>query len=274
LSQIIKRICLHKCFLIFCFITTGFVIVLEGCITRVEGCLDVAAANFDLSADRSCEDCCTYPLLSVSLSQKWNDRNFSLTDTLFDTQGRPYRISDLKYVLSSWKWQDTDLHSYTVDSAEIACTSGILSYTPDIIIVDAKQSQYTLGTIRQSPLTDSLSLKLGFVADLDCIDAYAAGIPPVFSNQSAIWDSLSASRASIRLVLQRDTSMAVFDTLFIHTMKDISLGLDLDFTPGFPETIRLSVNYALWFSNVDVQDLNSFPVSIENGIRGSFYKTP
>ena len=68
--------------------------------------------------------------------------------------------------------------------------------------------------------------------------------------------------------------MPVVDNLFIHKRKDVNIAYDIDFAPGIPTTFRLSVNYALWFSNVDVEDKNSFEISIENGVSGSFYKTP
>lgn len=274
--QTIKRICLHKETPIICIILAVFLFIQDGCTSRVEGCLDIAAANFDFSADRSCEDCCTYPLLSISLSQKWNDRNFSTTDTvnlLKDTNGLVYKINDIKYFLSSWAWLDSDLHIYTVDSAEISCNDGFLSYTPDIILVDSRQFQYTLGTIRQSPLIDSIDFKLGLLTDLDCIDATSTGIPPVFSSSSPLWDKLTGTRASIRLVLQRDTSIQTLDTVYIHTLQSIRLGYDLNFVTGLPTTLKVTVDYAKWFSNVDVHDLNSFQTSILNGVIDSFSKT-
>lgn len=273
MSQTIKRICLYKEPLILSILIAGFLFMQDGCTSRVEGCIDVAAANFDFSADRSCEDCCTYPLLSISLSQKWNDRNFSTSDTLMDKNGLAYKINDLKYFLSSWSWLDSDLHLYTVDSAEISCHGGFLSYTPDIILVDSRQFQYTLGTIRQSPVFDSIDFKLGLLADLDCIDATSDDTPPVFSSNSPLWDKRSETRASIRLVLQLDTSIQTLDTLYIHTLQSIGLGYDLSLEAGIPTTIKLTVDYAEWFSNADIHDLNSFQSSILNGVKDSFSKT-
>lgn len=248
-------------------------LIQESCVSRVEGCLDVAASNFDFSADRSCEDCCTYPLLSILLSQKWNDRNFSTTDTLMDKNGLTYKINDLKYFLSSWYWLGSDLQLYTVDSAEISCSGGFLSYTPDIILVDSRQFQYSLGTIRQSPVIDSVGLKLGLNPELDCIDATSTGIPPVFSSSSPLWDKLSGTRATIRLVLQLDTSVQTFDTLFIHTTQNIGFAYDFSFKAGIPASIKVTVDYGRWFSTADIFDLNSFQTSIEAGIKDSFFQS-
>ncbi|MBK9981380.1 MAG: hypothetical protein IPP15_02970 [Saprospiraceae bacterium] len=274
MSQTIKRICLFKKHVAFFLLTVVIIFIQESCASRVEGCLDIAAANFDFSADRSCEDCCTYPMLSISLSQKWSDRNFSTADILKDMNGLPYKINDLKYFLSSWYWLDSDLHRYTVDSAEIACSGGFLSYTPDIILVDSRQFQYSLGTIRLSPVIDSIDLRLGLLTDLDCIDGTSTGIPSVFSINSPLWDKQTASRASLRLVLQLDTAIQIFDTLYIHTLQNIGFRYDLDFETGRSTTINMTVDYDKWFSNVDVHEPNSFQSSIESGVKDSFYKSP
>lgn len=249
---------------------------MQGCISRVEGCLDVAAANFDLNADKSCNDCCSYPMLSLGLSQKWDDRNFSTSDTftISDRNGLLYRINDLKYLLSSWSWKDASDNIYSVDSAELTCLTGQLRYTPDVLLIDSKQFQYVLGTIRKSPVIDTVLFKLGVIPSFDCLDPVAINTPSILSANSVIWDVSTSSRATVRLILQRDITQDIHDTLFIHITKDLKTGYDLDFVPGISTEIKISVNYAKWFTNVDILDLETFRNSLEEGIEGSFYKTP
>lgn len=272
--QTIKRHYQYNFNFLLSIIAAAFLFMLESCISRVDGCLDVAAANFDLNADRSCDDCCTYPLLSISLSQKWNEHNFSSADTLADRNGIQYRITDLNYFLSSWILQGIDHENYTIDSADISCPASNITYTPDIIIVGIRQFDYSLGTIRKSPVIDSIFLKLGLLSSMDCIDSNASGVPPVFSDDSPLWDPHTLTRASIRLILQRNIQQESFDTIYIHDLEDIQLGYDLELQRGISPLLRITVNYALWFMNVDIQDVNSFRSSIEEGLNGSFYKTP
>ncbi len=275
MSQNIKRIYLPKFYLFIIALVSGCFLLFAGCTSRVEGCLDIAASNFDFSADKACDGCCTYPSLSISLSQKWNERNFSTTDTLMDINGHPYKITDLKYYLSSWSWKDAGNMKYTVDSAMIKCSNGdLLHYTPDIVSVDSKQFQYTLGATRNSPTIDSVFLKLGLIPALDCVDPAGTNTPPVLADESPLYDAGTSSRAAIRLVLQRDTSLLIYDTLFIHTSQDLRLTYDLSFKTGLNTTLNLSVNYANWFSGVDIQVLGSFEQSILAGIPGSIFKTP
>ena len=41
------------------------VLSLTACFEPQEGCTDIAATNFDASADENCTDCCTYPKLQL-----------------------------------------------------------------------------------------------------------------------------------------------------------------------------------------------------------------
>lgn len=259
---------------------TGLLILLisawcmQSCTTREPGCLDIAASNFDLDADRPCDDCCTYPSLTLTLTQKWDDRNFNLSDLLFDKNNQPYKIQDLRYFLSSWSWSDAEQQVYTIDSLSISCEAGDIRYTPDILTIDPRQFVYTLGTIRLSPSIISLMFRIGLPPQLSCVEETREDVPPALSDESPLWDSLAMSRAAMRLVLQRDTSMPAFDTLFIHTTISRQVDYNVDFLPGFDPKLKLTVNYALWFEDADVLDLNSFSNSILSNIDNSVFRTP
>jgi len=238
----------------------------------VEGCLDINASNFDLNADRACTDCCTYPSLFLTLSQKWADSNFFLTDTLLDIHDHPYRINDLKYYLSSWAWFGTDQQWYTVDSAQITCNGNVIRYTPDITLIDATQFNYTLGTFHQSPDIDSIRFLFGLAETFGCLNDTTA--PVILSDKSPLWDKTLQSLATVRLVLQPDISSPDLDTLFIHSSQDIRMDYDQELQPGFSTTLNLTVDYSKWFANADIQYLPSFALSVNNGLSGSITKTP
>ena len=245
-----------------------------GCYSKVEGCLDIAAENFDLNADRSCDDCCTYPSISLSLSQKWNDNNFSLNDTLFDIHNNPYKIADLDYILSSFFWTDHEGVQYTVDSTEILCGTNTIRYTPDIIQVEPQRFAYELDTIRVYPFMNALKFKLGWEPVLDCVDETSEEVPDLFSDDSPLWDSVANARAAIRLVVQRDITTESFDTVYIHTCQEIQIPYELEFILGLDTQLDLTVNYAQWFMHVDTANLGSFTTSIIQNIQGSFIPTP
>lgn len=244
-----------------------------GCNTRIEGCLDVYADNFDLEAELACKGCCTYPSMTLSLTQKWNDENFSNADTLYDVHQQPYIIQDLKYFLSSFSWRDGNGDLYSVDSVDAACNGETLTYTPDILTTDARQFTYTLGTIRLAPLTDSLYLKFGLAEDFSCLDQNDENTPSNLTEQSPFWNKKTATLETMRLILQRDLDSVTFDTVFLTTNVDFCMAYNLQFKRGYPEKFDLTVDYAVWFQDADVGDLSSFEASVLIHLPGSILPT-
>jgi len=277
LLQIIKKACrLPEQGKVTALILLFTSIMMVGCNIKQEGCLDIAAENFDLNADKSCDGCCTYPSVSVSLSQKWNSENFNIDTSVTypDIHGLQYKIIDLRYLLSSFVWIDEDGEMYTIDSSEIACGNESIPYTRDLVLVDPKKFVYVLDTFRLSPAVRTLHLKLGWKEELQCVDETSDNIPAEFSDASPLWDSVTNSRAAIRLILQRNLNVNQFDTIYIHTCQEIQIAYDYDFIPGRDTQFNISVNYAQWFHNADINNLNSYSTSILENIKGSFTRTP
>jgi hypothetical protein len=273
LSKIIRKISLPEHFI---WVAAALLIVFTGygCNTKIEGCLEANAENFDLNAERPCSGCCTYPSMNLSLSQKWNDRNFTNADTLYDVHSQPYKIIDLKYFLSSWVWLDSEGGHYTVDSVEAGCNESTISFTTDNLIMDTKQFVYTLGSIRKSPAVDSLHFTLGLYQDFSCLDENDTDTPSSLTDQSPLWNPSTATLETIRLIVQRDLENEVNDTLYIHTLQDVRLGYTLQMKPGIDVQLNLSVNYAQWFQDADRSDLSSFSSSITTNFANSIVRTP
>lgn len=249
--------------------------LLWSCNTRIEGCLDAEADNFDFDAELACNDCCEYPSVLLTLSQKWLDNNFTNADTLLDAQGRPYQIKDLKYFLTTWSWQDDQGVHYTVDSARGDCGDVDLVYTPDILVIDTRQFNYTLGKVRKSPVTNKLLYHLALTEDYSCLDSDDPSTPDQVTTQSPLWNPETGSLASLRLILQQDlTDSLPPDTLFLDISSAFTFPYVLEFVKGNNNAFELTVDYGLWFSEVNIDDLSSFEQSIQQHIAGSFYPTP
>lgn len=250
------------------------ILALSGCNTRIEGCLDVNAENFDLNAERPCDGCCTYPSIGLSLTQKWGNRNFANTDTLYDIHTRPYIIKDLKYFFSTWIWVDDEGTLYTPDSIDALCDSEIFTYTPDNIILDTRQFNYTLGTIRRSPHIDSVFFTFGLSSDFSCLDTEDPKTPPALTEQSPLWNAKTSRLETLRLVVQLDLEAEQFDTLFLSDQIGMGLIYQDQFDKGFDKQFQLTVDYALWFQDADTSDPLSFGTSISAHFTGSLSRTP
>lgn len=254
-------------------ILVGCLVFLVSCNTKVDGCLDIAAENFDLEADRQCESCCRYPSMSLLLTQRWGDSNFQTSNTLYDINQKPYYIRDLKYILSSFSWEDSDNILYTIDSSLVDCGEQKIGYTRDLLQIDSRIFNYVLDTIRLFPHIQTLNLKLGWPPELECVDETDNELPVVFQNTNPLWDMTTGQRAALRLIVQRDTAIQTLDTMFIHTCRQLQLPYDIGLPVGVDAKFDLSVDYAKWFMSVDKNNPGTFVTSILDNIDGSFIRT-
>jgi hypothetical protein len=257
------------------FLLTSLVLIIIGwgCNTRDAGCLNPDANNFDLNAERDCDGCCTFPALSLTLSQKWDTRNFLTTDTFFDLNQQPYQIVDIQYFLSSWTWKSVDDNVFTVDSTTADCAGQDLKYTPDINLIEPRLFVYPLGTFRIAPQMDTVTFHLGLVEDFSCLDDTLSTTPAILTPASPLWNPATQALSSIRLIVNRNIMDTIFDTVFIDLHHPFTVPYSYEFKRGANYSFSLTVNYALWFQQVRIEDLNSFPSSIAQGLEGSFSRT-
>jgi len=250
-----------------------FVLVEWACNTRIEGCLDPNASNFDFTAEQDCDGCCTYPFMTFTLSQKWNNENFSTADTLYDLNQNPYKIVDIRYFLSSWTWKGVDNAAYTVDSTEADCAGHKLRYTKDINAIESRIFIYLLGNYRQAPVIDSVNFHMGLVEDFECLDDTLSSTPDILTPASPLWNPHTEDLSTMRLVVNRNIVDSVFDTVFIDLHQLFSVSYPHILARGADYSFLLTVNYAMWFEQVDISDLNSFSSSITQGLEGSITRT-
>jgi hypothetical protein len=256
---------------LLCFF--GFSLVGWSCNTREQGCLNPDAANFDLTAEKACDDCCTFPIASITLSQKWGDDFFSTADTFYDIHSQPYKIIDLQYFLSAFAWESVDDILYTVDSTTADCSGQPFNYTKDMNAIRPTQFDYTLGSFRMATEIDSLSFHVGLVQDFSCLEDTLLSTPVILTPSSPLWNPNTGALSTIRLIVNRSLADTLMDTLFIDLHQAERIAYSSVMQRGTNFSFLLTVNYAPWFATVDVMDKNSFSTSIENGIPGSIQKT-
>jgi hypothetical protein len=269
-----KKICLPellRLIALFIWIILGS----AACNTRIEGCLESNAENFDLNAELPCDGCCTYPSLGLTLTQKWDERNFNNADTLYDGLGQAYQIEDLRYFLTTWSWMNAAGDRFTVDSIDVDCEEASLRYTPDNVIIDTRKFGFTLGNIRDYPFMTNVQFFLGLTRDFSCLDPEDPAVPADLTEESPLWNPATSSLENIRLIIRRDITSDIRDTIFMSLSSDISLSYPLEFEKGFDMQLLLTVNYALWFADVDdINDLPTIEMSINSHFKESIFPTP
>ncbi|MCB0644893.1 MAG: hypothetical protein KDC44_24775, partial [Phaeodactylibacter sp.] len=143
-----------------------------GCYQDVEGCLDVRAANFDVSADVACLDCCTFPELELIFQHRavrsGDTLNFNY-DSIFYLTGfpaNPFRIEQIRYYISEvvlettagdLRVQDT-IKLFKQNSSDLQGTP----YIDDFLLVDRDfPSTYAVGTILGTGTVNAIRFRLG-----------------------------------------------------------------------------------------------------------------
>ena len=77
----------------------------------------------------------------------------------------------------------------------------------------------------------------------------------------------------MRLIIQPDTAVESFDTIFISDELITTLAYPFEFTPGEDSQFKLTVDYSLWFKDVNTADTASFRHSIITNFAGSILPT-
>lgn len=138
----------------------GF-ILLTSCYENQTGCLDIESSNYDVTADDACDDCCTYPTLSILISHQYGENAYSRTDTITNDLGAELVLEDIQTFIS-----DLNVHS-VLDSYQVSDTISVLldgsnqTVKDDIILVRPSTFRYTVGTFREADTYKSITTRLG-----------------------------------------------------------------------------------------------------------------
>lgn len=127
----------------------AFVITLvtSSCYTRTEGCLDLLANNYDVSADDGCETCCVFPSIVIDITHEVNGVKYRADSLLKNDLDQYYLISDVRFYISDFELTKLDNSKPTI--IEQICTSD-KTYCPadDVKLIRATTPQIKIGTVK------------------------------------------------------------------------------------------------------------------------------
>lgn len=243
----------------FLFILFLLSIILVSCNSKEEGCLDIRASNFDFNADKPCEDCCTYPKLYFRMRHIWDDSTAFRQSQVYTRAGvDTFKLIDIDYAFSAFLISDIEgLPESVEETIEIWCNENgnIIEkeIVDDVIVINLTNLTYEIGTFRRDELFTTGEMTIGIPSSYDCAIADSLQSSAPLSAQSVIFHPDDMIRVFARVVLQKDTSRQVFDTLYIPN-KEIQFNFDLnkDFKTGKPDTIYCTVSYQQWFREINI----------------------
>lgn len=141
---------------------------LSSCYENVEGCLDPDSTNYNLAADIDCDDCCSFPTLSLAIAYSFGEDAYNRVDTVSNDLGQEFVIEDLQTYFSEVSVSDGS-QSFNIDETFTYEDSNGNSQeiTDDIILATPRGFRNVLGTFRQANEYTSMMFTLGVPTEID-----------------------------------------------------------------------------------------------------------
>ena len=229
------------------------------CFEPREGCLDIAATNFDAGVDKDC--CCVYPSLILTVNQVFDTMLFR-NDLLYPaSNGQLFRIKSVVFYLSDFQlFQNGEAFSVsdtlTLNTFLGSDTSSQL-FTNDFQLVRRTPVDYSVGTFRQDGNFEEVNFRFGLS------DAAQKIIPtktpvnhPLAAQPDSLWRGQSAGFTFLQVVVVRDSmASTAADTLrFLQADLGqpviVATGQFIHLT-GYNFPLVLKVDYKKMFEGVN-----------------------
>ena len=271
-SMIMNPLPLVTCF----FLITFF----SACFEPKEGCLDIAATNFDAGADKDC--CCEYPKLVLRVNQVYDTLLFRNDLLYLNSNGQLFRINSVAFYLSDFQLfqngevfrvSDTlTLHTFMGNDT----TSQL--FTNDFQLVRRTPIDYVVGTFRQDGNFEEVSFRFGLSQDAQkVIPTKAPANHPLSAQLDSLWRGQTAGFVFLQVVVVRDSMVDTMPDTLSFLQSDLgeprigATGLFVHST-GYNFPLVLRVDYKKMFEGVNwsIHDTLGWKNTIIANLPGTF----
>ncbi|MFK7809498.1 MAG: MbnP family protein [Saprospiraceae bacterium] len=255
MSGRINNLFIGKWILLLCCILS-----IISCKEDKEGCKDITASNWDASADKSCEDCCTFPSLKFEWTHVYADTSFSYGDPLTDEFDNVYTITSIRYYLSNISFTTNGEEYLVTDSitASVYADTGFVEQEvrDDVLFVTQGTSTSTVGDFRSNgQFLDSLTLSIGVVQPLNSVGP--GSVPnthPLAPKADSMYWDVTRGYIFQRIKIVPDTAMT--DTLLLEiggdaVVQTTTLPYGQSTVSGFDLSVPLKIDYKCWFEGIN-----------------------
>ncbi len=243
--------CMVKSYTKYLFILV-IVWIISGCYSRKEGCLDIYAANYDVSSDDQCANCCQYPALKLNFLRLFGDSTYFQGDTLINQYGQKYIILGFKYYMSHFRLFQAGNPITVREAIQNSINGSIIP--DDIKIALDGDPNLNIGTIRAFGKFDSLQFTLGITDDY-LKDGWTI-LPNghVLNTANRLNDpqgNLSSAILKFKLLAAKDTTISVSVSPAFKIKYTLQDSISIT-EPGLPVTGKLIADYKTLLDNVDL----------------------
>ena len=259
-------------------------IFFQSCNQPTQGCRDINATNYDVTADEDCEEeCCQLPELKIQFSHKIEQRvgdvdtviNFkyntsyilpaSLTDT-FSFQKIKCYFSDFRLVdMNGGEVQVKDRLTIDLEGDD----PDSITIVDDVILFDAASTNYTLGEFDEPNTFEGLKFRVGLQSELFTTNPEIAPANSAFTPDSINYEDDYGYIPQKYVFFAGIDDPEVEDTTVFRIFEPVEMELSTDpfaLVTGFDGTLRMTVRYDQLFENIifdtETVNLNDFRQNI------------
>jgi hypothetical protein len=255
-----SRLTGHKFFILF-----GILFFVVSCYEPVNDCLDILATNYEVSSDEACDDCCTYPTLSLKLEHTMLDSlDFNEDSTYLTRFSDTYQIKNLQYFISDFKVLGEDLvYKGVVETIEIIDINGNkVSGEDNFIFVTTDEDSYNFGTFLSPGNYSKIRFLLGLEVvvnhgDLSSLDSDH----PLLSSQDSMYIDQENGYYFTKMKLVLDpTNTNVSNSISISgDLNLVVVEIDHEFSAAMGDNLSFTIkaDYSNWFNNQELSTLES-----------------
>jgi hypothetical protein len=232
-----------------------FSLTLLSCYNRQTGCLDPLSANFSVTADDACGDCCKDPELILNIRHLVENKLVSPDSVLMNEMGQKYKILNFAYYLSGFEVIQSDGTIVSVSQSIAFISNAGIVRTPDDFGIYRRTNVSTkLGSVRKFGEYRSLRFVLGIK------DEWQTWTPVDLPLLHPLNDSLRLRTADGMLIHQSLTIAKGdnFEEISTYNLrgpgKSVLYSLDTVFNNAIGTNINLTIkaDYSQWLKNVDI----------------------
>jgi hypothetical protein len=275
-----SRLPLATCYFLLATCYLLLATCLTACFEPKEGCLDIAATNFDAGADKDC--CCEYPKLVLTVNQVYDTLLFR-NDLLYTaSNGQQFRIKSVAFYLSDFQlFQGGKAYSVsdtlTLNTFMGADTSSQL-FTNDFQLVRRSPVDYIVGTFRQDGTFEEVNFRFGLSADAQkVIPTKAPANHPLAAQPDSLWRGQSAGFTFLQVVVVRDSMASTAADTLRFLQADLGqpmIGATGQFVhpTGYNFPLVLKVDYKKMFEGINwsVHDISAWKSKVLTNLPVTF----
>ncbi|MDO8366331.1 MAG: hypothetical protein Q7T20_06005 [Saprospiraceae bacterium] len=257
-----------------------FALSFSACFEPKEGCLDIAATNFDAGADKDC--CCEYPKIVLTVDQVYDTLLFR-NDMLYpDANGHLFRIKSVAFYLSDFQlFQAGEIYkvsdTLTLNTFLGSDTSSQL-FINDFQLVRRSPIDYVIGTFRQEGNFEAVDFRLGLSGEAQKVIPFKAPANhPLAAQADSLWRGQSAGFVFLQAVVVRDSMANTTADTLRFLQADLgqprigATGLFVHAT-GYDFPLVLKVDYNKMFEGINwsLHDIQAWKTKIIANLPGTF----